>query len=139
MYSLVPRPHPRGRKRSGELWLNPRFSLDGAHRRGHAKLGSDWLLWLHLHVIATGDEANLEPDTVIGQRNRIYSLYSYTAMLHSCGKLICHVTEQSCDLIGMWKFLSVGPRILPKYTRPFSSLEMHGVWGRMRLFFIPYL
>ena len=34
------------------------------------------------------------------------------------------MTEQSCDLIGMCKFLSAGPRILPKFIRPFSSLEV---------------
>ena len=49
-------------KGSGELWLNPWFSLYGARRQGHAKLGSDWLLWLHWHVITTSGKANLEPD-----------------------------------------------------------------------------
>ena len=31
-----------------------------------------------------------------------------------------HMTSLFCSLIGMWKFLSGGPRILPKFTRPFS-------------------
>ena len=34
------------------------------------------------------------------------------------------MTEQNCDLIGAWKFLSTGPRIPVKLTRPFSSLEV---------------
>ena len=94
--------------------------LYGVRQQGHAKVGSDWSLWLRMHVIATGDKANLEPDWSA----KLSSLCSYTAMLHSCGKLNCHVTEQSWDLIGMWKFLSEGPRTLPKFTRPFSSLEV---------------
>ena len=65
---------------------------------------------------ATGSKANLESDWSA-------KLSSYTdgiAMLHSCGKLVIWLS-QSCDLIGAWKFLSAGPRILPKFTRPFSS------------------
>ena len=59
--SLVPRPHPQKEgKGSGELWLNPRFSLYGVHRQDHAKLGSNWSLSLHLHVITAGDKVNLE-------------------------------------------------------------------------------
>ena len=34
------------------------------------------------------------------------------------------MTEQSCNLIGALKFLSSGPRILSKFTRPYSSLEV---------------
>ena len=64
----------------------------------------------------TGSKANLESDWSA-------KLNSYTdgiAMLHSCGKLVIWLS-QSYDLIGAWKFLSAGPRILPKFTRPFSS------------------
>ena len=39
IYSLVPDLALEEGKRSGELWLNPWFSLYGAHRQGHAKLG----------------------------------------------------------------------------------------------------
>ena len=53
-------------KGSGELGLNPRFSLYGARRQGHAKLGSDGLLWLYLHVIVTAVKQTLN---LIGQRN----------------------------------------------------------------------
>ena len=45
-------------------------------------------------------------------------------MLHSCGKLFMWL-NQSCDLVGMWKFLSTGPRSLPKFTQPFSPWR----WG----------
>ena len=34
------------------------------------------------------------------------------------------MTSLFCNLIGAWKFLSAGPRIRPKFTRPFSSLEV---------------
>ena len=34
----------------------------------------------------------------------------------------CHMTSPFCNLIGAWKFLSAGPRILPKFTRPFSGV-----------------
>ena len=66
---------------SDELGLNPRFLVYGAHRQGHAKLVSDWSLW---YVIATGGKANLEPDWSV----KLNSLYSYTAMLHSCDKFV---------------------------------------------------
>ena len=39
------------------------------------------------------------------------------------------MTSLFCNLIGAWKFLSGGPRILPKFTRSFSSRE-GGVWVR---------
>ena len=45
------------------------------------------------------------------------------AMLHSCSKLVM-LLSQSCDLIGTWKILIAGPRILPKFIRPFSSLQV---------------
>ena len=45
--SLVPRPYLSRGKGSGELRPNPRFSFYGARRLGHAKLGSDWSVWLH--------------------------------------------------------------------------------------------
>ena len=65
---------------------------------------------------ATGSKTNLESDWSA-------KLNSYTdsiATLHSCGKLV--MTEPKLPyLIGAWKFLSAGPRILPKFTRPFSS------------------
>ena len=44
-------------KGSGELGLNPRFSLYGARRQGH---GSDWLLW---------QPAVKQTLNLIGQRN----------------------------------------------------------------------
>ena len=51
-------------------------------------------------------------------------------MVHCCGKLVIWQC-QSCDLIVAWKFLSAGPKIRPKFTRPFSSLDHGGgVWAR---------
>ena len=38
------------------------------------KLGSDWSLWLHLHVITTSSKVNLESDWSA----KLNSLYSYS-------------------------------------------------------------
>ena len=57
-----PDPTLKEGKGSGELWLNLQFSFYGTHQQGHVKVGSDWSLWLCLHVIATGGKANLESD-----------------------------------------------------------------------------
>ena len=37
------------------------------------------------------------------------------------------------NLIGAWKFLSAGPRIRPKFTRPFFSFWRWGLHGLARL------
>ena len=91
MWDVVSCPDPtlEEGKGSGELWQNPRFLLYGTCQQGHAKLGSDWLLWLHLRVIATGGKANLEPDWSA----KFNSLYSYTAIQR------CYIpaVSLSCD------------------------------------------
>ena len=53
---------------------------------------------------------------------RLHSLASMGCMVCSC----YHMTSIFCNLIGPWKFLSGGPRILP---RSFSSQEGR-VWVR---------
>ena len=47
-----------------------------------------------------------------------------------------HMTSLLCNLIGTWKFLSGGPRTLPKFTRPFSHRELglgKRLWSNRRL------
>ena len=73
----------------------------------------------------TGSEVNLESDWSLKLNSYTDSIMR-TVMLHSCGKLVMWLS-QSCNLIGAWKFLSAGPRILPKFTRPFSSSRV-GSW-----------
>ena len=45
----------------------------------------------------------------------------------------CHMTSPFCNLIGAWKFLNTDPRILPKFTRPFSSFWGWGLGTRLPL------
>ena len=117
--SLVLRPYLSRGKGSDELGLNSRLSFYGACRLGHAKLGSDWSVWLHRRLTVE------QSWDLIGLHYCVCDLAytATTAMLHSCGRLVVWQC-QSCDLIDAWKFLSAGPRILPKFTRLFSSLKV---------------
>ena len=121
---LIPRPHPREGKRIWWTWADSSVLVLWLRTdKAIIKFGSNWSLWLHLHVITTAVKQTLN---LTGQGNWIASSYSCTAsivMLHSCGKLVMWLS-QSCDLTGTWKFLSAGPRSLPKFTRLFSSLEV---------------
>ena len=119
VHSIVSSPDPTRKRREKDL-VNLGWILYGVCRQGQAKLGSDWSLW---HVIATGGRQTL--------LNLIVYI-AYTAIQRCCIPVVsCHVTEQSCNLIGTWKFLSEGPRILPKCTM-YQTLFLlgGGVWGR---------
>ena len=59
----------------------------------------------------------------------IHLVQRVIAIKHSCSKLVLWLT-QSSNLIGAWKFINRGLRILPKFTRYFSLWEVHGVWAR---------
>ena len=82
--NLVPRPYLSRGKGSGELGRNPRFSFYGARQLGHAKLGSDWSVWMHRRLAVE------QSWDLIGLHYCMCGL-AYTAsttMLHSCGKLV---------------------------------------------------
>ena len=122
MRSLIPRPHPRGGKR---VWWTFGWIL-GSRSMAHADkaMQSLVLIGCYGYICMWSQPVIKLTLNLIGQWNWIaYTAIQQWSMLHSCGKLVMWLS-QSFDLIGAWKFLSAGLRILPKFIRPFSSLEV---------------
>ena len=71
-FNLVSRPYLSWGEGSGELCPNPRFSFYGAHWLGHAKLRSDWSVWLHRWLVVK------QSWDLIGQHDCVCDL-AYTA------------------------------------------------------------
>ena len=105
-----PDPTLKEGKGSCELWLNSQFSLYGAHRQGHANLGSNWSLWLYLHEIATGVKQILN---LIGQLNWI----AYIAIQRCCIPAV----NLSCD----WAELRSHWQMKIPQRQPKDSAQVH--------------
>ncbi len=78
--AIVSSPDPTFEEGKGSDELGPNLQLSFSGVLGHAKLGSDWCIWLHMHVILN----------LIVQHSRIANTATAnnTVMLHSCGKLV---------------------------------------------------